>query len=87
MKRIQKAAIATVALSALSFAGAAFAADFPVRNAPIPVSPAYNWTGFYVGGHVGGGWGTTETTANVGALINGFLPNAGVGFNLPVGQT
>lgn len=87
MNRIQKIAIATVALSALSFAEAAFAADFSVKAPPVPVSPAYNWTGFYVGGHVGAGWGTAEATSNVGSLINGFLPSAGVGFNLPVGQT
>src|SRR5436853_459410 len=37
------------------------AADLPMRayKAPPPpplVAPVYNWTGFYVGGHFGGGW-------------------------------
>ena len=42
------------------FSGAALAADIarPVYKAPpagaLPV--AYDWTGFYVGGHVGYGW-------------------------------
>ncbi|WP_291688176.1 outer membrane beta-barrel protein [Bradyrhizobium sp.] len=90
MKRTQKLTIAgTAALAALAFAGAALAADLPARTyakAPM-VSPVYSWTGFYVGGHVGAGWGTTETDLNVGALVNGFLPNAGLGLNLPIGQT
>ena len=65
----------------------AFAADLPVKGPPVlSPAPAYSWTGFYVGGHVGAGWGTTETDADVGALINSFLPTAGVGLNLPVGQ-
>ena len=37
----------------------ALAADMPTRAPPI-VAPAYNWTGFYVGGHVGYG-GPTPT--------------------------
>jgi outer membrane immunogenic protein len=49
--------IGTVALIAL--AAPAFAADVPARTyskAPAYTAPAvvYNWTGFYIGGHVGG---------------------------------
>lgn len=33
----------------------AFAADLSVK-APPPVAPVYDWTGFYIGAHVGGGW-------------------------------
>jgi outer membrane immunogenic protein len=45
--------------------GPAFAAD--LAPAPMPMKappayvPAYNWTGFYVGGNVGGGWENTQT--------------------------
>jgi outer membrane immunogenic protein len=39
--------------------GSAFAADMPVK-APPPVAPIYNWTGFYVGGNVGGAWNDTR---------------------------
>ena len=35
----------------------AFAADMPVKAAPV-AAPSYNWTGFYVGANVGGGWGS-----------------------------
>jgi len=36
--------------------GAASAADLPVKALP-PVAPIFNWTGFYIGGNVGGEWG------------------------------
>jgi outer membrane immunogenic protein len=37
---------------------ASFAADLPTRKAPPPLAApvAYNWTGFYAGVNVGGGW-------------------------------
>ena len=43
----------------IAFAAPAFAADLPARpytKAPAYTAPAvvYNWTGFYIGGHVGG---------------------------------
>ena len=54
---MKKFLLGTVALAAL--AGPAFAADMPARTytkAPPITAPAlvYNWTGFYIGGHVGG---------------------------------
>jgi opacity protein-like surface antigen len=39
----------------LLFAGPAFAAD--LRAPVMPPGPAFGWTGFYVGGNVGHGWG------------------------------
>src|SRR5215469_11022718 len=43
----------------VAFGGQALAADIPARTytkAPVYTAPAviYNWTGFYIGGHVGG---------------------------------
>jgi outer membrane immunogenic protein len=38
--------------------GAAMAADMPLK-APVYV-PVYNWTGFYIGGTVGAGWGSFD---------------------------
>src|ERR1700712_4714995 len=54
---MKKILLGTVALAA--FAAPAFAADMPARTytkAPAYTAPAlvYNWTGFYIGGHVGG---------------------------------
>jgi outer membrane immunogenic protein len=54
---MKKTLLGAVALAA--FTGQAFAADIPARTyskAPAYTAPAvvYNWTGFYIGGHVGG---------------------------------
>ncbi len=65
MKTILFAAAATVLLA--STASAADLAARPYTKAPAPVVvPVYNWTGFYVGGNVGGKW--TDQSA--------FWPNA-----------
>ncbi len=45
--------------TALVAAGAASAADLaarPYAKAPAYIEPLFNWTGFYVGGHIGGAW-------------------------------
>src|SRR5690242_9351844 len=54
MKKLLLSSVALIALGS-----AAFAADIPARQvykAPAYTAPAliYNWTGFYIGGHVGG---------------------------------
>jgi outer membrane immunogenic protein len=56
-KAMKKLMLGAAALTA--FATAAMAADMPPRTyakAPVPAPAAliYDWTGFYVGGHVGG---------------------------------
>jgi outer membrane immunogenic protein len=58
MKKILLGAAALAALS-VPLAAPAFAADMPARTyskAPVYTAPAlvYNWTGFYIGGHLGG---------------------------------
>jgi outer membrane immunogenic protein len=47
------------ALGALPFGSAAQATDMPVKALP-PVAAGVNWTGFYVGGHIGYGWGNKD---------------------------
>jgi opacity protein-like surface antigen len=45
-----------------------------------PASPvAWNWSGVYVGGHVGGGWGTTNWNSATGVLGSGNGVFAGTG--------
>src|SRR5271169_4688727 len=49
------------AAACIVFAAPAFAADLPARTytkAPVYTAPeaVYNWTGFYIGGHVGAGF-------------------------------
>jgi outer membrane immunogenic protein len=47
--------------ASVTLGGAAQAADLP-RKAPPPVAPPpFSWTGFYIGAHVGAGWGTVES--------------------------
>ena len=55
MKRILIAA--AVALGTASGAQAADLAARPYTKAPPAVAAVYDWTGFYVGGNVGYGWG------------------------------
>src|SRR5579885_3592519 len=73
MKRVTPGLLrpAQIALALAAMAPLAHAADLPVpARAPAPVyRPAlYNWTGFYIGGHVGAGFlqdsfQSTTTTA------------------------
>ncbi len=55
---MKKFLLATVALAALGAAAPALGADLGARpyynKAPAYAAPLYNWTGFYIGGHVGG---------------------------------
>ena len=57
---MKKFLLSTAALLAFGTASAV-AADLPARTytkAPAPVyAPIYNWTGFYLGGHIGAGFG------------------------------
>ena len=56
---MKKLLLATVALTVLSIAAPALAADMaPAYTKAPPMAPiaVYNWTGFYIGGHIGGGW-------------------------------
>jgi outer membrane immunogenic protein len=62
-----KAAYGLAALAALGVSSAN-AADLPramPTKAPV-MAPVYNWTGFYVGGHVGYAWGDPEATVTPG---------------------
>ena len=51
---MKKLLLGSVAVLTLSAAGAANAADLPLK-APPPAPPTvWSWTGFYIGGHIGG---------------------------------
>src|SRR5579871_2214311 len=56
---MKKFLLATVALASMAAAAPALAADLGYRapyyqKAPAYAAPIYNWTGFYIGGHLGG---------------------------------
>lgn len=71
---------------ALSAAGASFAADLPAYPAPVmydPV-PVYNWTGFYVGGLIGGvtaDFTNSPPNPGPGSNAGGFTIGAQAGYN------
>ncbi len=74
MKKLLLSASAIVAVAALSTS--AFAADLaarPYTKAPVYTAPAqvYNWTGFYIGGHVGGAFGDSDSIAGDGGRFLG----------------
>jgi outer membrane immunogenic protein len=66
--------------------GAANAADMAVKAPPPPPAPIpayFNWTGFYVGGNVGGGWANdsfsgTTTVGGVPSTFSGSDSYSGV---------
>jgi outer membrane immunogenic protein len=71
------------AAAVAAFAAPAFAADLPARpytKAPPPVTPPqaiYNWTGFYIGGHVGGAFGSDNSlTGSDGRFLGGVQGGA-----------
>jgi outer membrane immunogenic protein len=91
---MKKFLLTGVALAALA-CGPALAADMPVRRgmpvkAPEPVAYGYNWSGFYIGAHAGGGWSEkcfTFLGASDGCHdADGWLAGGQVGFNVQSGQ-
>jgi len=76
---------------ALSVATAASAADMQARPytkaPPAVVSPAYNWSGFYVGAMGGYGWGTDAGSGGFGGGTVGYnwqLPGSQFVFGVEV---
>jgi outer membrane immunogenic protein len=83
--RNSKSILSAVAVASVIFGvGAASAADLPARTytkAPVMVDQIYNWTGFYIGGFVGGAFAdrnavSTDPTFAGGTFYNGPLSNS-----------
>ena len=73
-----KALIASVAFSVLGTAIAG-AADMPVRAPLPPPLPVFSWTGFYIGGNIGGAWTSNRWTDTFfGTNFNNNNNNNGV---------
>jgi outer membrane immunogenic protein len=59
---MKRSFVAGVALTSV-LAGHAMAADMPIKSpikSPMDRPDAFSWTGFYIGGHVGYGWGNKK---------------------------
>jgi outer membrane immunogenic protein len=74
----------STAISVLA-GSSAFAADLPVKAAPFSPAPVANWTGFYAGVNVGGGWANTNDGLGSGDLT-GVIGGGQLGYNWQVGQ-
>ena len=86
-----------MAAAAWLLATGAFAADLPMSaytKAPMFFEPVFNWTGFYVGGNIGYGWGrssdTSTLTNTAGTVLltstgttdlNGVVGGGQIGYN------
>jgi outer membrane immunogenic protein len=62
----------------------ASAADLPMKARPYAPPEVWSWTGFYIGAHVGAGWGTTESTLTGASIVPPIIPP--VTFSLPFSQ-
>src|SRR5450432_908234 len=69
--------VCAVGMAVALFGGSAWAADLPykasVKAEPVAV-PAFGWTGCYVGGHVGGGWGARDFSNPSGFILPPVSP-------------
>ena len=91
--------LATTFLVAAGMMAPAFAADMPLKAAPMPVA-SFDWSGIYIGGHIGGGWATNDISdpglGIVGAILgvptiqttdsSGFLGGGQIGSNYQFGK-
>ena len=71
---MRRFSVRSLAVMSLVFAGLhpALAADMslrPVQAPYLPVASPFSWTGFYLGANVGAGFGTTETSVDVGPAL------------------
>src|ERR1700709_2759257 len=92
---MKKYLLASAALIALCAAAPALAADLGARTyskaAPMMAPAAvYNWTGFYIGGHVGGAFNDHNDNFGAGLANNSddgngrFLGGVQVGYDMQV---
>lgn len=77
---MKKILLGSVALLALGTASAS-AADLQPRTytkapAYAPATPIYNWTGFYIGGHVGGEFSGDSALSNTSNFLGGVQAGA-----------
>ena len=81
---MKKFLLGTVAFVALGATVPALAADLAARpaytKAPAYVQPIYNWTGFYIGGHIGGAFDGSNSFIGTSSSNNGrFLGGLQIG--------
>src|SRR5262245_12324642 len=81
--------LGSIAAVAVLASGSAQAADVLMPTKAPPFVAAYNWTGLYVGGHVGAGFSYRNWTLSDGALAeagDAAMLGGQIGFNYQVGK-
>lgn len=88
MKKVFATLVAAGTLVAAQSAAAADLSVAPLYKAPPPqVSPAYNWTGFYLGANGGGGWGRSWWQSQSTAIdLSGVQLGGTAGYNWQFGN-
>lgn len=94
---MKKLLAAYLTLGVIAMSVPAFAADMPLKAPPPP--PAPMWTGWYVGGNIGGSFGTAHDTAlfpptpvpgtafgSTSADLDGIIGGGQVGYNMQNGN-
>jgi outer membrane immunogenic protein len=90
MRRMFHATAALSALLATSFGANAADLKMSVKAPPAQMPPPFSWTGFYIGGNLGGAWFQNGVTDNFGLNFNNgnnngvFIGGGQVGFNYQV---
>ncbi len=81
MKKFLLGTVALVALGAAPAMAADLAARPYTKAPPAMMAPIYNWTGFYIGGHIGGAWsGNSNIDASAGHFLGGLQGGADLQF-------
>ena len=85
----------SIAIAAAISSAAAFADGYQPRAA-YAVPPSMSWTGFYIGGHIGGAWSDVEwsnvTFSNIAFTerfdpgVSGFIGGGQIGYNQQFGN-
>jgi outer membrane immunogenic protein len=77
MRRYLGWALASIISLGFSGLGGASAADMAVKARPMAAPIAFSWTGFYIGGYVGGAWGDRSVSVTDPCLVGTVCPTTG----------
>jgi outer membrane immunogenic protein len=87
---MRKFFVASLGIVTVAFGstGVALAADIKAPVLKAPPAVVYNWSGFYIGAHVGGAWGTKDWFNNsfddeirASHNVSGMIAGGQIGFN------
>jgi outer membrane immunogenic protein len=71
MRHFLPSLLVSTGLAVAALPSIASAADMPLKAPPRVAAAVYNWTGFYIGGHVGAGW---DDQTHVRLIANANYP-------------